>query len=276
MDIGIFSRTFTRSTLEEVLDAVAAHGLSYVHFNLKSAGVSSLPDKLDPDLSGKIRQGFENRGIKMTSISATFNAIHPDRSQREAGTQRACQLIEHCRAMGTLIVSLCTGTRDSEDMWRRHPDNQGTDAWRDLLATLQRLLQTAESVGVILGIEPEKGNVVNSAVQARRLLDEMQSPHLKIIMDGANLFDTEDLPHMQSILEEAFELLGADLVMAHAKDITDDPTKTDQAAGTGRLDWSTYCRLLKKTGYKGPVVLHNLRESQVSASVAFLRRHLAA
>ena len=38
---------------------------------------------------------------------------------------------------------------------------------------------------------------------------------------------------MQTVLEEAFHLQAADVVMAHAKDITDDPTKTDQSAGTG-------------------------------------------
>lgn len=273
MEIGIFSRTFVRLALEDVLDAVAVHGLSHLHFNLKSAGIESLPQEIEPSLCGKIRKAFESRGFVMTSISATFNAINPDPRQRQADIQRACQIIEHCKEMGTSIVSLCTGTRDPVDMWRRHPDNQGTDAWRDLLATLQQLLQTAESRGVILGIEPEKSNVVNSATKARQLLDEVQSPNLKIIMDGANLFDAEDVPRMQYVLEEAFELLGPDVVMAHAKDITDDPAKIDQAAGTGCLDWSTYCRLLKK-GCPGPVVLHNLRESQVATSVAFLRRHL--
>jgi sugar phosphate isomerase/epimerase len=63
--------------------------------------------------------------------------------------------------------------------------------------------------------------------------------------------------------------------MAHAKDITGDPTKTDQAAGTGRLNWGLYCRLLKQVNYQGPMVLHNLRESQVGTCVAFLRRQLA-
>lgn len=274
MEIGIFSRTFARLTLGEVLDAVCVSGLAQVHFNLKSAGLASLPEELTAEHDRTIRGEFEKRGMVMTSISATFNAIHPDRNQRERDIRRACQIIEHCRAMGTSIVSLCTGTRDPDDMWRRHPDNEGTEAWRDLRATLQKLLQTAERCGVILGIEPEKGNVVNSAVRARQLLDEVRSPNLKIIMDGANLFDPEDLPRMQPVLEEAFDLLGADLVMAHAKDITNDPAKIDQAAGTGRLDWDLYCRLLKQASYQGPVVLHNLRESQVAASVAFLRRHL--
>jgi sugar phosphate isomerase/epimerase len=275
IEIGIFSRTFTRTTLEQVLDAVGAHGLSHVHFNLNSAGVANLPEEIGDHLCARIRRTFETRGFVMTSISGTFNAIHPDARQRELDTRRACRIIESCRSMGTSTVSLCTGSRDPLDMWRRHPDNQLPDAWQDLLATLGRLLPVAESSGVILGIEPETNNVVDSAVKARRLLDELRSPNLKIIMDGANLFEGLEVDRMQDVLTEAFDLLAADIVMVHAKDITGDPTHTHQAAGTGKLDWNTYCRLLKQNNYAGVVILHNLREAEVKTSIAFLEDHLA-
>ena len=275
IDIGIFSRTFTRPTLDGVLNAVAAHGLSHVHFNLKSAGVENLPDEIPDALCARIRRSFETSGIVMTSISGTFNAIHPDIGQRELDTQSACRIIQSSRRMGTSTVSLCTGSRDPGDMWRRHPGNQLPDAWQDLLATLGRLLSVAESSGVVLGIEPETNNVVDSALKARRLLDELRSPNLKIIMDGANLFHGLEIAGMQDVLTEAFDLLAPDIVMVHAKDITGDPTHTHQAAGTGKLDWRTYCRLLKQNNYEGVVILHNLRETEVATSVGFLEERLA-
>jgi sugar phosphate isomerase/epimerase len=242
---------------------------------LKSAGVENRPDEIPDPLCARIRRTFETSGIVMTSISGTFNAIHPDIRQRELDTQRACRIIESCRRMGTSTVSLCTGSRDPDDMWRRHPDNQLPDAWQDLLATLARLLPVAESSGVVLGIEPETNNVVDSALKARRLLDELRSPNLKIILDGANLFDGVEVSRMQDVLTEAFDLLAANIVMVHAKDITGDPTHTHQAAGTGTLDWRTYCRLLKQNNYEGVVILHNLREAEVNTSIAFLEDRLA-
>ena len=78
---------------------------------------------------------------------------------------------------------------------------------------------------------------------------------------------------MAEVLREAFELLGPDIVMAHAKDITGDPRKQQQAAGTGRLDWDAYFDCMQAAGFDGPVVLHNLAESQVDESLAFVRRH---
>lgn len=271
MQIGIFSRTFNRPDLDGVLDAVVSYGFTDVHFNLNAAGVESLPEMIEESLCRTIGQSFHSRGLKMISVSGTFNMIHPDKIQRKAGIRRVCNLIRRCQGLGTAVVSLCTGTRDPLNMWTWHPGNNAADAWVDLVASLNSLLPVAESNGVTLGIEPEKGNIINSAVKARRLLNEMNSRALKIIMDGANLFEPDNLSDMQQVLEEAFDLLGSDLVSVHAKDITEDAAKKDQAAGTGHLDWETYFRLLNRIKYDGPVILHNLREEQVDASLAFVR-----
>ncbi|MFN0169480.1 MAG: sugar phosphate isomerase/epimerase family protein [Bryobacteraceae bacterium] len=274
MKIGIFSRTYSRPTLDGVLDAVAAHELSHVHFNLKSAGEASLPGKIDDGLCARVRGAFQSRGFVMTSISGTFNAIHPGERERRVDTERACHLIGRSRELGTSVVTLCTGSRDPNDMWKRHPGNDLADAWADLLATLDRLLPAAQEQGVTLGVEPETNNVVNTAAKARLLLDELRSPHLKIILDGANLFESAAAPAMARTLEEAFDLLAPDVVMVHAKDLADPPSRPSQAAGKGALDWDTYCRLIVRNCKDVPVILHNLGENEVAGSIAFVKDRL--
>jgi sugar phosphate isomerase/epimerase len=81
---------------------------------------------------------------------------------------------------------------------------------------------------------------------------------------------------MTGVLEEAFELLGPDIEMTHAKDITSDRTKKQQAAGTGALDWPCYLHLMHKSGFDGPLILHNLEPAQVKTSLEFVRRQAAA
>jgi len=272
MEIGIFSRTFVQPTLTQVVESIARHQLSLVHFNFKSAEVESLPETITDDLCKYIRETFDTAHMQMTSISATFNAIHPDKAHREDFTSRACQLIERARDVGTSLVSLCTGTRDPSNMWRRHPDNNKPEAWTDLVSTLKTLLSVAERNKVTLGVEPERANVINSSQKTRRLLDELESDYLKVIIDGANLFDSSECADMQAVLEQTFELIGTDIVLAHAKDLMKDSGSEFQAAGTGELDWATYFRLLKSNRYDGPLILHNLKESQVADSIKFVRQ----
>ncbi len=276
MRIGIFAKTFVRPTLAETLDAVAAHGIRTVQFNLTCAGVPSLPERIEPELAATIRLELAARNLEMAAVSGTFNMIHPDPEQRRAGLRRLRVLAAACPELGTSIITLSTGTRDPDDMWRRHPGNNAPEAWRDLSAAMLEAVEIADAHDVTLAFEPEVTNVVDSAAKGRRLLDEVGSPRLKVVMDGANLFHAGDLPRMREVLEEAFALLGRDVVLAHAKDLSRDGDAGHEAAGTGQLDYDRYLSLLRRAGYRGPLILHGLTEAQVGSSVAFLRQKGAA
>jgi sugar phosphate isomerase/epimerase len=275
MQLGIFAKTFARPTLEAVLDAVRAHGLDWVQFNLACAGLPALPDRLPDELCDHVREALAERGITMAAVSGTFNMAHPDPGRRADGLRRLRELARGCRRLGTSVITLCTGTRDPDDMWRRHPDNDSPQAWRDLLDTLRPALDSAEEHGVTLAFEPEVANVVDSARKGRRLLDELGSPRLKVVMDAANLFHAGELARMREVLDEALALLGGDVVLAHAKDLLHDGEAGHEPAGKGLLDYDDYLRLLHGVRYGGPLILHGLAEDQVAESVAFLRGKLA-
>ncbi|MBI2941567.1 MAG: sugar phosphate isomerase/epimerase [Chloroflexi bacterium] len=275
MQIGIFARTFNCPTLAETLDAVVGHGIGVVQLNLSCAGLPNLPDQIDAAQIAWIRREMEARALTVAAISGTFNMIDPDLGKRRDGLRRLRVLASACKPLGTSVIGLCTGTRDPDNMWRRHPENDSPEAWRDLLASMAEAVTFAEEYGVTLVVEPEVSNVVDSARKARRLLDEMRSPHVKIVIDGANLYHTGELPRMRAILAEAFELLGEDIVMAHAKDLSRDGEAGHEAAGQGVLDYDCYLSLLHTAGVAGPLILHSLTEDQVDGCIAFLREKLA-
>ena len=274
MKLGIFAKTFVRPTFEATLDAVAEHGLTEVQFNLSCCGLPTVPETVPAALVRDVRQAFERRGLSMAALSATFNLIHPDPVERASGLSRLDGLTRVAGDLGTRLLTLCTGSRDAANMWRGHPENATQSAWEDLLRSMETALTSAARANVVLGVEPELSNVVDSASRARRLLDHFRSPHLKIVIDPANLFPAGTLPQMTAILSEAFDLLGSDTVLAHAKDLRGDGGAGDQAAGTGVLDYDLYLDLLAAQGYRGALILHGLTEAQVGDSVRFLRKEL--
>jgi sugar phosphate isomerase/epimerase len=144
-----------------------------------------------------------------------------------------------------------------------------------MVACVREATDIARQTGVFLGFEPEVNNVVDSAQKSRRLIDEIGSPHLKVTIDPANIFHAGELPRMKEILDEAFALLGKDIVMAHAKDLDHDGDAGHLAAGQGKLDYDRYLSLLHAYDFKGPLLLHGLSEAQVPGCVAFLREKLA-
>jgi sugar phosphate isomerase/epimerase len=272
MQLGIFARTFPRPTLEATFDAVVAHELHCVQFNMACVGLPSLPDHIEDDISARIRMEAASRQISIAAVSGTYNMIHPDLMQRQAGLQRLRVLASVCKHMGTSVITLCTGTRDPENMWRWNPENTSPQAWEDLLNAMDAALHIAEEEDIILAFEPERANVINTAARGRTLLDAMQSHHLKVIMDPANLIVSENKQHMHYVLDEAFELLGEYIVLAHAKDI--GPDNTFRAAGSGILDYDYYLHHLEAVAVEVPLIIHGLREAQVDAAIGFLRERL--
>jgi sugar phosphate isomerase/epimerase len=272
MQLGIFAKTFVRPTVEQTLDAVVANKLDCIQFNFACAGSESMPRQIDPILAKRIGSAARERRIRMAAVSGTFNMIHPDAKQRADGFRRLEVIAAGCHILGTNLITLCTGTRDPEDMWRAHPDNDSADAWRALISAINKALEMAEKYDLSLGIEPELANVINSAPKARRLLDEIKSPRLKIIMDGANLLHADQLPQLHAIWKQAFDLLGENIAIAHAKDLAADGRFT--AAGKGALDYALYIRLLRSVNFGGPLILHGLSEAEVDASTRLLRHKL--
>ena len=275
IQIGILLGTFRTGTLEARLDGVKAAGIDAVQLSMDCAGLNMMPDEITPELAKKIRSAAAERGIRLASVAGTFNMCHPDAEQRQTGLRRLRVIAQSCSQMGITKIHLCTGTRDRNSMWRKHADNDTPEAWKDMTACVREATDIARQFRVVLAFEPEVSNIVNSAKKARRLMDEISSPNLKVTLDAANLFPTGTLPQMKAILDEAFALIGKDIVLAHAKDLDHDGDAGHLPAGQGKLDYDHYIALLHKYKFRGPLLLHSLSEAQVPGCAGFLREKIA-
>ena len=270
MKAGIFSIVWERPTLAATLDAVATSGIRAVQFDMESAGLATLPDAIPPGLPERIRDGCAARGLTIAAVSGHFNMIDPDVARRRANLDRMGTLAAACRPMGAGIISLSTGTRDPDDMWRRHPDNDTPAAWDDLLASVREALAIADAADVVLAFEPEPANVVRDARRARELLDTVRHPRLKVLLDPANIVAGDLTRDPGDLLAEAIEGLGPDIATVHAKDI--DAAGRFCAAGQGIVPWDRCVALLRAAGYGGPLILHTLTEADVPSSLNVARR----
>jgi len=265
---SVFLTVFERATVAESLDAAQAAGFTSVHFDLSLLTGVTLPREIPVEQVRNAHAEVLTRGMTLASTEATYNMAHPDPAVRRRGRPALAALIEIAPTLGSQVLSLCTGSR-GDGMWVGHVDNATQAAWADMLAEVSAAVDVAERHGVVLGIECEQSNVVSSAELGRQLLDELRSPALKIVLDAANLIPPGHHAHQERILRSAFELLGEDIVVAHAKDILPDGTFV--AAGHGVLDYPLFLALLREHGFDGPLILHSLHEDEVPASLAFVQ-----
>jgi len=268
MQLGIFAKTFPGSDPQQVLAAVRDSGFATAQFNLACAGLPSMPDAVQPETIAAIRQASISTGVSLCALSGTYNMAHPDKLVRDTGRSQLRTVIETAAALDIPLVTLCTGTRNACDQWAHHPDNSDPSAWADMAAEMTKALELAEQNGVTLGIEPEQANVVTSAADAVRLIAEMGSNRLRIVLDPANLFEQADRIQAAEIVAAAIETAAGHIAMAHAKDRHADGRFA--TAGQGVVDFPAFITGLGAAGFDGPLVTHGLAASEAPAVAQFL------
>ncbi|HVX46637.1 MAG TPA: sugar phosphate isomerase/epimerase [Mycobacteriales bacterium] len=272
-NLGIFSEAFLRPDPADAASALAAAGFGVTQLNWPSLGLDELPDPANPPDYEGIRTAYDGAGVRICAVSGTYNMIHADPDVRRAGTQQCLGVIAGAPRLGTDVVTLCTGTRTVESMWRAHPDNTSAQAWADLRATFDELLPAAEAAGVRLGVEPEPSNVIRDTEQAVRLVNELgtDARHIAVVLDPANLLNPAALSEQESDLTRGFRELGERACAVHAKDLTTDGRFGPP--GTGILDYDLVHRLYDELPVIVPVVIQDTIESDVPRVREFLRSH---
>jgi sugar phosphate isomerase/epimerase len=277
MQLGIFAKTFDRPDVAACFQAVAEAGIPATQFNLSVVGLPTVPDGPVPgDVVDAIQAAATQAGVAISAISGTFNAAHPDPAQRQGYLARFPHLCTVARDLQIGVITLSSGSRDPQDMWRWHPDNTTPQAWADSRTTLQALAALAEGHGLTLAVEPEHSNVVATADQAITMLDQIGSPALKLIYDAANLLDPDgyDSAAATAAITRDIATLGPHIALGHAKELIAE--RAAVAPGQGLLPWPLIVQKLHENGFEGTLVIHGLPEASVPLAVTTLETALAA
>jgi sugar phosphate isomerase/epimerase len=272
IELGVFSRTYALADAGQVFAQIARDGFQSIQFNLSTAGLASLPDDCPASIAETMAANASRHGLTLCALSGTYNMAHPDAARRRADRIGFSNVVRAAQIMKVPLITLCTGTRHATNMWEAHPDNTCAEAWSAMRAELDFALELAERHGVSLGVEPEPANIVTDAVVARRLLDEIASPGLRIVLDAANLLPPEKQGRQREVVAEATALLGGDLALVHTKDI--GPAGEPVGAGRGVVDFRIFLEGILSTGYRGPLVSHNFPAADAPQVAAYLRRLL--
>lgn len=269
MKLGIFAKTFKSSSIDQLFDRIQQHKFCIIHYNMACSGLSELPLEIPIEKIDEIIIHLSKYQLEVAGLSATFNMIDRDPSVRESGLKSLEAIAPVARAIGTNFISLCTGSRGT-DKWKWHAENAAPGAWTDLLQTMEQAVKIAELHDIFLGVEPEIGNVVRNAKLAQKLLNEMATDRLRIILDPANLFEQADHPQeINDLISESLDLLGDHIRVAHAKDRSLDGTV--QPAGKGAVDFQFFISQLRRINFDGPLLIHGIDEADVAPTASFLR-----
>ena len=286
MRIGVCTTDFATHPTGELFKKMSSMGfestqLGFVtlsEMNYIPTGQIEIPESIPDDVIRLVREASSEYGIPVCAINGTFNAAHPDAEVRAEGIRRFAALANAASKLNCHIITLCSGTRNTDDLWAEHADNGTAEAWADCIETMRALSDIAQEHGITLAVETEAANIIDTPAKARRMMDEVGSPHLKMIMDCANLFRKGEayMPNVAARLREAFDAFGGDVVVAHGKDIAESDGIAFCPTGEGIIDFELFVKLLSKCGYEGEMMLHGIYdEAKMPAGIELIRQAMS-
>lgn len=273
MRTGICTTDFEHSThpaytAETVFTKISEMGYTCTQFAFSSiaetdfipTGQIEIPPSIPSAALTAAEKASAKYSVPICVINGTFNMAHPDEEIRTEGLRRLSLLMDAANALGCTMISLCSGSGNRDHLWRPSPENTEKSAWDRMFPTMLRAVEEAEKKNITLAIESEASNVICTPKTARRVMDEIGSDKLKMILDCANLFlpGTAYPENVQDVIGHAFEMFGEDIVIAHGKDIREGSGIEFCGTGLGIVDFGFTAMMLEKYGYTGDMFLHGI------------------
>lgn len=199
-----------------------------------------------------------DRGLTVGECGYWENLLTRDERERETRIRTVQGLLERADAMRVDCVVTLAGSFGGSWAGAPHPDNWSDEA-RDLVVeNCRRILDGVSLDHTTYAIEPWYNSFAHRPRELRNLVDAVDRDSFGIHMDAMNMHSIGDVYQSAQLIDEAFDLLAADVAAVHLKDIRWNPepgilSLEEVIPGNGSMDYDRYVRRLDELPDRTPV-----------------------
>lgn len=269
MIIGMRGHDFGRMEPDRLAEAIASHGFRATQLAFGKAFVQSPETYMTDEGLASVREAFASRGIAVPVMGCYVSASDRDPARLEAAKAK---FAAHLRASVRLGAG-CVGTETTHFTF---DESERESVYARLVDFTRTAVAVAEECGATVGIEPVAYHTLATPELTRRLLDDVPSEHLRVILDTANLVPPgESRPEAQhDLLERALSLFGDKICVLHVKDgVWNSENKWEnRPLGEGIMDWPTLLPRLRANNDRLCALREDVWPGRADEECAIMRR----
>ncbi len=175
----------------------------------------------------ELKEELQRQDLWFYTVHVWDNIIHPDPYLRERIHRDYLTAVEMAEQMDMDFVLVHTGSRAYGKPNDADPRNWTTETWQMAVDALKQVLADTAGSRVNLAVEAINNNNMNSPAAHAQLREDVGSDRIKVTLDPTNMINASTLFRNTELINQCFEMLGEDIMYAHAKDIK----------WTGMLPW---------------------------------------
>jgi len=251
-----------------------------------SNAISGTPDRrnawLDASESdiSELKEALEKYDVTFFDMHAYANNIHPDLSERKKINRWVIEQCEAAERVGCPMVTTQTGTCYPGPAIAPHKDNWTRETWNLSVKVIKQILNDTEGMKVALGIEALNMININNPRAHLQFIEDVGDPRCKVCYDPTNQINLGTYFRTTELINEGFDLLGENIIAAHAKDTYVLPDKmsayiTQILPGNGMMDYEMYLVRLSRLSYPRTLLIEHLPDEKYPIAKKFVEETAA-
>lgn len=273
MNLGIRAHDIENENLQDLANKLGEKNIPSIQFALKKSikEWEITTSSLTTGFAKNIANTFAEQKVDIAVLGCYINMIDPDLEERKKVLDYFKAHLRFARDFNCSIVGTETGNVHSKMGYTT--DNFTEEAFQKVVESVQILVEEAERFGVIVGIEGGTHHPIYSPQLMKRLIDEVKSNNLQVILDPVNFLTVDNYQNQTKIMDEAFDLFGDRIVIVHAKDFVIEDNKIKMVPAThGNLDYTYLFKKIKYAKPNIPILLEGAKEPHISQIITDLTK----
>lgn len=270
--IGIRAHDFGKMSSDKLARVTKENGLGSVQLALAKAieGIENPDQDLSEDQVLRIGKSFEDYEVLISVLGCYLNYAGLDAGLRRGNLSVFKKHVDYLPLLKGKVVGTETGSLNDDYSW--HPDNHTDRAYLTFAKSLEEILTYAQDKKVMVAVEPVYNHIIYSNKVLKRLIDDMQSDYLDIILDPVNLLHMGNHDQVYDVMEEAFDLYGDRIHTLHVKDYNTKNKRINEIPhGHGLMDYKKMMDFVHKSKEPIDVLLENADVNALDQVIGSLR-----
>jgi sugar phosphate isomerase/epimerase len=199
-------------------------------------------------------------------LGSYINPSNPDDELLDLDVKKFEEKIKYASVLNPIAVGTETGIYKSGM-------TDSDEAYERVLETLRKIVATAEKYDINVGIEGVHCFVINTPKKMKRLVDDLNSPKVKVIFDPVNYLNGDNYSGQNEMIEDMFALLADKICVIHAKDFTVENGEFKAAKpAEGMLNYKLIFEKMKEHNLDIPVICEDANEEDAAAAFERLEK----
>lgn len=263
-----------KQKFDELIEKVTKNKIEQIQlaFAKSITDINFATGHYNPGLGHFIGKKLRDNNIHVAVLGCYINPTTPDENARKANVKKFIEHLKYARAIGADMVGTETGRLDAN--FKVVPGTYTETCYKRLMKSMEEIVDAAEKLGVIVGVEGVATHTLYSPEMMQRFLDDIASPNVEVILDPVNLLDRNNYKEQEAVIDRAFSYYGDRISVMHIKDfkLDENGDVAFEQVGDGLFNYAPLFKHLKEEKPHITMLIENSTEERYHRDCEYLQK----